>query len=73
MNAARRLLAQRHAEGRLPGSVVLVFQPAEEGYGGARRMVAGGAMRGAHAAAGLHVWPGLPAGVWQTVCCTLCQ
>lgn len=41
---------------------MLLFQPAEEGGGGARFMVDQGALRGAQAAAGIHVWPSLPAG-----------
>ncbi len=47
------------------GTVYLVFQPAEEGLGGARRMIDDGrlferfAMDGVYA---LHNWPGLPLG-----------
>lgn len=46
----------------LPGEIRYVFQPAEEGLGGARRMVAEGVLEGVDAAIGLHVWSGLPAG-----------
>jgi amidohydrolase len=44
------------------GSVRYVFQPAEEGGGGALRMVEQGALDGVDAALGLHVWSGLPSG-----------
>ncbi|KAL6761764.1 hypothetical protein V8C86DRAFT_2531108 [Haematococcus lacustris] len=46
----------------LQGSVVLVWQPAEEGGGGGRQVVEAGGLRGATAAAALHVWPGLTRG-----------
>jgi hippurate hydrolase len=39
---AARLLAERRAE--LPGNVVLMFQPGEEGAGGAERMIAEGVL-----------------------------
>jgi hypothetical protein len=42
--------------------VVLLFQPAEEGLGGARHLVQAGALEGVGALHGLHVWPDLPAG-----------
>jgi amidohydrolase len=51
----------------IPGTVVFIFQPAEEGHpdggGGAERMLADGAFDSpkVEAAFGLHVWPG-PAG-----------
>jgi len=42
----------------LPGRVKLVFQPAEEGLGGAQAMIADGALEGPKPAAafGLHLW-----------------
>jgi amidohydrolase len=52
---------------RIPGTVVFIFQPAEEGHpeggGGAERMLRDGAFDNPRvdAAFGLHVWPG-PAG-----------
>ncbi|MEK0430649.1 MAG: carboxypeptidase Ss1 [Gemmatimonadota bacterium] len=48
---------------QLPGTVVFLFQPAEEGPGGAEPMIAAGAMDNpkVDAVFGLHVWPG-PAG-----------
>ncbi|KAG1676809.1 hypothetical protein FOA52_010318 [Chlamydomonas sp. UWO 241] len=61
---AAKLLKDREAT--LPGRVVLLFQPAEEGGGGARFMIDEGALRGAQAVAGMHVWPSLPAGVIAT-------
>lgn len=56
---AERLARTRHA---WRGTVQYVFQPAEEGGGGARRMVEEGALDGVDAAMGLHVWAGLPSG-----------
>ena len=46
------------------GTVRLVFQPAEEGYGGAEKMVADGLFRRfpMERIFGWHNWPGLPAG-----------
>jgi len=56
---AERLAARRE---ELPGEVRYVFQPAEEGLGGARLMVEEGVLEGVDAAMGLHVWLGLPTG-----------
>jgi amidohydrolase len=62
VGAARLLHAQRD---RLPGDVVLMFQPGEEGFDGARRMidegVLGAAGRPADAAFALHVMPNMVA------------
>jgi amidohydrolase len=46
-------------------NVLLVFEPAEETTGGARDILASGtlAAHGADRIVGLHMWPGLPAGV----------
>lgn len=44
------------------GTVVLVFQPAEEGGGGAKRIVDAGILKNVKAIYGLHVSPGLPIG-----------
>ncbi len=41
-------------EGQLGGSVRLVFQPAEEGGGGAKEVIAEGALEGVEAMFGLH-------------------
>jgi amidohydrolase len=59
--AVAERLAARRAE--WPGEVRYCFQPAEEGAGGAQRMIAEGTLEGVDAALGLHVWLGLPAGV----------
>ena len=56
-------ILQRHHQ-KLAGTVKLVFQPAEEGLGGAERMVAEGVLenpRPEHALA-LHIWNELPIG-----------
>ena len=57
---AARLLAAHRAE--LPGAVVFLFQPDEEGDGGAARMIAAGALEGVDAVFGAHVSPDLPLG-----------
>jgi amidohydrolase len=56
---AERLAADR---GAWPGTVRYVFQPAEEGGGGARRMVEEGVLDGVDAALGLHVWTVMESG-----------
>ena len=60
-SAAARLLKAREAE--LPGTVVLLFQPAEEGGAGGKRFVEEGALEGVLGVHGIHVWPGIPAGI----------
>jgi amidohydrolase len=57
-----RLLAGRRD--RLKGRVKLIFQPAEEGPGGAEPMIAEGVLRDPQvdAAVGLHLWSHLPVG-----------
>ena len=57
---AARLLAN-HRE-TLKGSVVFLFQPDEEGQGGARRMIEAGTLEGVDAVFGAHVSPDLPVG-----------
>ena len=59
LGAARLLAARR---GLLPGAVVFLFQPDEEGRGGAQRMIDAGALEGVDAVFGAHVAPDLPAG-----------
>ena len=66
---AARLLSARQAE--LPGSVIFMFQPGEEGYAGARQMIREGVLEAAGprpvAAYGLHVTSNrLPCGVLST-------
>lgn len=57
---AERLARSR---GAWPGRVRYVFQPGEEGGGGAKRMVDEGVLEGVDAALGLHLWSPLPTGV----------
>jgi amidohydrolase len=58
---AARILARM--AGRLPGTVRFLFQPAEEHPpGGARPMIAEGAIEGVSAILGLHVDPHVPTG-----------
>ncbi len=54
------ILSKRQAE--LQGNVKFVFQPAEERIGGARPMVAQGAMQGVDAIIGLHLISNIPFG-----------
>jgi len=56
--AAARILGGR----RLPGTVRILFQPAEEGEGGAQAVVAEGVMDGVDLAFGIHLWNELPVG-----------
>ena len=53
-------------ENHLPGPVTLLFQPAEEGGHGAKRMVEDGALDGVDVIFGWHNWPAIPFG--QAVC-----
>jgi hippurate hydrolase len=60
---AAAVLARRRAE--LPGTVKLLFQPGEEGYGGARILIEEGLLEAApavDAAFAIHVDPTLPSG-----------
>lgn len=71
VGAARVLSKIAKAQG-LPRPVHFVFQPAEEGGAGAKRMVEDGCLTGKHFGApvermfGLHGWPDLPLGVVGT-------
>jgi hippurate hydrolase len=58
--AARHLATHRHFD----GTVYLLFQPAEEGGGGAREMIKDGLFQRfpMEAVFGMHNWPGMPAG-----------
>ncbi|EDY34510.1 amidohydrolase subfamily [Aciduliprofundum boonei T469] len=44
------------------GNIRFIFQPAEEGLNGARKMVEEGAIDGVDSIFGLHVWANLPSG-----------
>lgn len=59
--------AQYLAETRkFDGTAVVIFQPAEEGGGGGREMVADGLMErfGIQQVYGMHNWPGMPLGAF---------
>lgn len=53
-------------EAALPGPVTLLFQPAEEGGHGAKRMIEDGALDAVEAVFGWHNWPAIRFG--QAVC-----
>ncbi len=55
---AARILAQR----RLPGTARVLFQPAEEGEGGAQAVIADGVLQGVDLILGVHLWNELPVG-----------
>jgi amidohydrolase len=60
--AALLTTAERLAQADLAGELVLCFQPAEEGRGGAEAMIATGILDGVDAVCGVHLWNGLPLG-----------
>ena len=70
LGAAKVLMGMRD---RLPGTVKLLFQPAEETDGGAEPMVQRGVLENPHVdrVYGLHVQPYLPVGVIETRAGTL--
>ena len=53
-----KILSQMEFE----GNIRFIFQPAEEGLNGARKMVEEGAIDGVYSIFGLHVWANLPSG-----------
>jgi amidohydrolase len=55
---AARILAQRD----IPGTVKVLFQPAEEGEGGAQAVIADGVLEGVDRVLGVHLWNELPVG-----------
>ncbi|MED6136888.1 IAA-amino acid hydrolase ILR1-like 4 [Stylosanthes scabra] len=52
----------KHHEKEIQGTVVLVFQPAEEGGAGAKKVIEAGALRNVGAIFGLHVAPNIRVG-----------
>ncbi len=56
--AAARILGRRRAQ----GSVRVLFQPGEEGEGGAQAVVADGVLAGVDLVLGVHLWNELPVG-----------
>ena len=69
LSTAARLLKEREQE--LSGTVLLIFQPAEEALAGAKHMVEEGALDGVTAVHGLHVAPSLHSGVFGTRVCAV--
>lgn len=57
---AAKILARHRDE--LPGNILFIFQPDEEGRGGAERLIRSGCLDGVDAIFGAHVSPDLPDG-----------
>ncbi|WP_318389438.1 amidohydrolase [Enterobacter sp.] len=64
MLGAALLLKQN--EQSLAGKVRILFQPAEENFGGAKRLIKAGALEGVSAIFGMHNEPGLAVGEFAT-------
>jgi amidohydrolase len=56
--------AMNALKNRINGTIKFVFQPAEEGPGGAKPMIEAGVMENPHVdyALGCHIWPNIPEG-----------
>ncbi len=65
MVGVAKLLAP-HAD-KLPGRIRLLFQPAEEGPGGAPVMIEQGCLDGVDEVYGMHNWPAMGLGTLQTI------
>jgi len=65
LSAARYLAGHRDFD----GTVYVIFQPAEEGFSGARKMIEDGLFQlfPMEAVFGMHNWPGMPAGSFGMV------
>ena len=59
-------LKLKEREASLNGRVRILFQPAEENFGGAKSMMRAGALRDVSAIFGMHNEPGLPVGEFAT-------
>jgi len=59
-------LTLKAREASLNGRVRILFQPAEENFGGAKSLVRAGALRDVSAIFGMHNEPGLPVGSFAT-------
>ena len=53
LGAAEALSKMKH---KIFGEIRFIFQPAEEGYGGAKYMIEDGAIDGVDEIFGMHVW-----------------
>ncbi len=59
-------LLLKEKEPQLAGRVRILFQPAEENFGGAKRLIEAGALDEVNAIFGMHNEPGLPVGTFAT-------
>jgi len=59
---ASHIVKELHDRGLIRGTTKLIFQPAEEGGLGAKRVVESGAVDDVDAFFGIHVWASLPSG-----------
>lgn len=59
-------LLLKEKEPQLAGRVRILFQPAEENFGGAKRLIQAGALDEVNAIFGMHNEPGLPVGTFAT-------